>query len=100
MLLSYPLIDHMIDAIDLLPGALPPRGHLYSLSAPETKAMNEYIQDALSTGFIRPSSSPVSAGFFFVPYNLCTHKGGKRMENSLQYPNWPLGISSHAFWFS
>ncbi len=27
-------------AIELLSGTLPPRGHLYSLSAPETKAMN------------------------------------------------------------
>ncbi len=52
-------------AIELLSGTLPPRGHLYSLSAPETKAMNEYIQEALRTGFIRPSTSPASAGFFF-----------------------------------
>ncbi len=50
-------------AIDLLPGTLPPRGHLYSLSAPETKAMNEDIQEALRTGFIRPSTSPASAAF-------------------------------------
>ena len=28
--------------------------------------MDDYIKDALSTGFIRPSTSPAGAGFFFV----------------------------------
>lgn len=28
--------------------------------------MESYIQEALSLGHIRPSSSPVGAGFFFV----------------------------------
>ena len=28
--------------------------------------MNDYIKDALSTGFIRPATSPAGAGFFFV----------------------------------
>ena len=53
-------------AIDLLPGTSPPRGRLYSLSAPESAAMEEYIKGALATGFIRPSTSPAGAGFFFV----------------------------------
>ncbi|KAK3517551.1 hypothetical protein QTP70_012622 [Hemibagrus guttatus] len=53
-------------AINLLPGAAPPRGRLFSLSPPEQKAMDEYIQEALSLGFIRPSTLPASAGFFFV----------------------------------
>ena len=53
-------------AIDLQPGATPPRGALFSLSIPESKAMREYIQEALSNGFIRPSTSPAGAGFFFV----------------------------------
>lgn len=53
-------------AIDLLPGAFLPRGRLYSLSAPETQAMKEYIQSSLQAGIIRPSSSPAGAGFFFV----------------------------------
>ncbi|KAI4900897.1 hypothetical protein NFI96_007222 [Prochilodus magdalenae] len=53
-------------AINLLPGTSPPRGHLFSLSAPEKKAMEEYIQEALALGFIRPSTSPAGAGFFFV----------------------------------
>ncbi|CAL9698545.1 unnamed protein product [Knipowitschia caucasica] len=53
-------------AIDLLPGTSPPKGRLYSLSAPERQAMDEYISSALKAGIIRPSSSPAGAGFFFV----------------------------------
>ncbi|KAM9442925.1 calpain-2 catalytic subunit-like [Salvelinus alpinus] len=53
-------------AIDLLRGTTPPRGWLYSLSGPETKAMEEYIEDSLAAGSIRPSESPADAGFFFV----------------------------------
>lgn len=53
-------------AIDLLPGTSPPRGRLYSLSRPETEAMNKYVQESLAAGIIRPSSSPAGAGFFFV----------------------------------
>ncbi|KAI4905114.1 hypothetical protein NFI96_020918 [Prochilodus magdalenae] len=48
-------------AINLLPGTTPPRGRLFSLSAPEKAAMEE-----LANGFIQPSTSPVGAGFFFV----------------------------------
>ncbi|KAK3548858.1 hypothetical protein QTP70_021280, partial [Hemibagrus guttatus] len=36
-------------AIDLLPNAAPPRGWVYPLSLPETKAMEEYIEEALAT---------------------------------------------------
>uniref|UniRef100_A0A3B3HWK5 ribonuclease H n=1 Tax=Oryzias latipes TaxID=8090 RepID=A0A3B3HWK5_ORYLA len=53
-------------AINLLPGAPLPKGRLFNLSGPEKTAMEEYIQEALSLGHIRPSSSPVGAGFFFV----------------------------------
>lgn len=51
-------------AIDLLPGTSPPRGRLYSLSAPEMEAMNKYIESSLAAGIIRPSSSPAGAGVF------------------------------------
>ncbi|KAI2663508.1 Transposon Tf2-9 polyprotein [Labeo rohita] len=53
-------------AIDLLPDFTPPRGRIYPLSHPESEAMNSYIQEELAKGFIRPSTSPFSAGFFFV----------------------------------
>ncbi|CAJ1074290.1 hypothetical protein L3Q82_007477 [Xyrichtys novacula] len=53
-------------AIDLLPGAPLPSSRLYNLSRPEREAMEEYIQDSLTSGLIRPSSSPLAAGFLFV----------------------------------
>uniref|UniRef100_A0A3B3CRR4 Gypsy retrotransposon integrase-like protein 1 n=1 Tax=Oryzias melastigma TaxID=30732 RepID=A0A3B3CRR4_ORYME len=52
--------------INLLPGAPLPKGRLFNLSGPERIAMEQYIQEALALGHIRPSSSPVGAGFFFV----------------------------------
>uniref|UniRef100_A0A674NAP1 CCHC-type domain-containing protein n=1 Tax=Takifugu rubripes TaxID=31033 RepID=A0A674NAP1_TAKRU len=51
--------------IDLLPGAPYPTGRLYNLSIPE-KVMRNYITESLASGIIRPSSSPLAAGFFFV----------------------------------
>ncbi|KAK3519979.1 hypothetical protein QTP70_009632 [Hemibagrus guttatus] len=53
-------------AIDLLPNASPPKGRIYPLSLPESKAMEEYIETSLAAGHIRPSTSPAAAGFFFV----------------------------------
>lgn len=53
-------------AIDLIPGSMPPKGHIFPLSQPEFEAMKSYIEEELAKGFIRPSTSPASAGFFFV----------------------------------
>ncbi|KAK3564093.1 hypothetical protein QTP86_007548 [Hemibagrus guttatus] len=53
-------------AIDLLPNTSPPKGRIYPLSLPESKAMEEYIESSLAAGHIRPSTSPAAAGFFFV----------------------------------
>ncbi|KAI2647757.1 Retrotransposon-derived protein PEG10 [Labeo rohita] len=53
-------------AIDLLPGSHPPKGRVFPLSQPESAAMKAYIDEELKKGFIRPSTSPMSAGFFFV----------------------------------
>lgn len=52
-------------AIDILPGTLSPRGHLYSLTLPKMKDINKYIEGLLAAGIIRPSSSTAGAGFFF-----------------------------------
>ena len=41
--------------IELIPGALIPRGILYSISGPEREAMTEYIESSLKAGLIRPS---------------------------------------------
>ncbi|XP_036436877.1 uncharacterized protein LOC118815050 [Colossoma macropomum] len=53
-------------AKSLLPGTSPPQGQLFYLSAPECKAMEDYIQASLAQGIIQPLTSPVGAGFFFV----------------------------------
>ncbi|KAL0188510.1 hypothetical protein M9458_015609, partial [Cirrhinus mrigala] len=53
-------------AIDLIPGAVPPKGRIFPLSQPKSEAMHKYIQEELAKGFITPSTSPASAGFFFV----------------------------------
>ncbi|KAF7657497.1 hypothetical protein LDENG_00026390 [Lucifuga dentata] len=87
-------------AIDLLPGTTPPRGRLYSLSGPETLAMEKYIQEALAAGTIRPSSSPSGAGFFFVEkkdksLRPCIDYRGL---NNITVKNWyPLPLLSSAF---
>ncbi|XP_075473251.1 uncharacterized protein LOC142504012 [Ascaphus truei] len=39
---------------------------IYSLSVPELKVLNDYLQENLSKGFIRPSTSPAGAALFFV----------------------------------
>ncbi len=53
-------------SIELIPGSTPPKGRIFPLSQPEAEAMKKYIEKELAKGFIRPSTSPASAGFFFV----------------------------------
>ncbi len=53
-------------AIELLPNTSPPRSKVYPLTIPETQAMEKYIEEALESGFIHPSTSPAASGFFFV----------------------------------
>ena len=48
--------------MDLLAGS----ARIYPLLVAETKAMEEYMHEALQQGFIHTSTSPASAGFFFV----------------------------------
>lgn len=53
-------------AIDFLPGATLPKSRMYSLARHKCEAIEHYILDALSAGLIRPCTSPMRAGFFFV----------------------------------
>ncbi|KAK3535400.1 hypothetical protein QTP70_012829 [Hemibagrus guttatus] len=79
-------------AIDLLPNAMPPKSKSYPLSRPETQAMEDYIEEALSSGFIRPSTSPAAAGFFFVEKKdgglcLCIdYRGLNNVSVKFRYP--------------
>lgn len=52
--------------IDLFTDSTPPQGQIYPLSFPEQWAVEEYLQEALQQGYIYHSTSPASAGFFFV----------------------------------
>ena len=87
-------------AIDLLPGAPLPKSRLYNLSGPEKESMKNYITESLASGIIRPSSSPVAAGSFFV-----TKKDGSlrpcidyRHLNDITVKNrYPLPLISSTF---
>ncbi|KAL0173510.1 hypothetical protein M9458_029478, partial [Cirrhinus mrigala] len=52
-------------ALELLPGAQLSKGRVYPLSIPERQAM-VYIEEALSQGFIQPSTLLVTSSFFFM----------------------------------
>lgn len=56
-------VDH---EINLNPGTAPPFGPLYALSPKELHAQKEWIDDMLTKGFIRPSSSPAASTMLFV----------------------------------
>ncbi|KAH0607133.1 uncharacterized protein H6S33_003121 [Morchella sextelata] len=53
--------------IKLLPGTAPPFGPLYPCSAPELKALREYLDKELSSGKISRSNSPAAAPILFIP---------------------------------
>lgn len=53
-------------SIPLEEGKSPPFGPLYSLSQVELKALSEWLEENLSKGFIRASTSPCGAPILFV----------------------------------
>ena len=56
--------DH---AIELKPGFEPMRGAIYRQGPVHDKALKDFLNENLEKGFIRPSTSPQAASFFFVP---------------------------------
>lgn len=50
--------------IDFLPGVTPPQSWIYPLS--ETRAMEEYVANALQQGLISQSTLLASTGFLFI----------------------------------
>ena len=62
-LLPRPLYDHNMP---LRPDFTPPFGPLYSCSREELLALKQWLEENLSTGFIRASSSPAAAPILFV----------------------------------
>lgn len=87
-------------AIDILPGAPLPSSRLFNLSRPERETMEQYINDSLAAGIIRPSSSPLGAGFFFVDKKDKTLRPcvDYRGLNDITVKNkYPLPLLSSAF---
>ncbi|KAK3556251.1 hypothetical protein QTP70_007147 [Hemibagrus guttatus] len=101
-------------AIDLLPNASLPRGRVYPLSLPESKAMEDYIETALAAGHIRPSTSPAVAALeqlrgvrIFTKldlrsaYNLVRIKKGDEWKTAFhtthrhyEYQEMPFGLTN------
>ena len=52
--------------INLMPGAKPPMGPIYSLSAGEREELSEYLDKNLAQGFIRRSESPCGSPITFA----------------------------------
>src|SRR6202023_1342438 len=55
--------DH---AIDLKPDFIPKDCKIYPMSPIEQEKLNEFLEENLRKGYIRPSKSPMASAFFFV----------------------------------
>lgn len=87
-------------SIDLLSGASLPSSLLYNLSAPERRSMEKYINESLASGIIRPSSSPLGAGFFFVKKKdgtLCPCIDYRGLNSITIRNKYPLPLMHSAF---
>jgi hypothetical protein len=78
--------------INLLPGTAPPFGPLYPCSAPELKALREYLDKELSLGKISRSNSPAAAPILFIPkkdgtWRICVdYRGLNKVTVKDKYP--------------
>ncbi|GBG60261.1 hypothetical protein CBR_g4214 [Chara braunii] len=53
--------------IELLPGAVPPKGRFYRMSPAELEELRKQLETLTSKGWIRPSTSEFGAPVLFVP---------------------------------
>ncbi|GBG89289.1 hypothetical protein CBR_g48998 [Chara braunii] len=53
--------------IELLPGAVPPKGRIYRMSPAELEELRKQLETLTSKGWIRPSTSEFGAPVLFVP---------------------------------
>ncbi len=78
--------------INIEEGTSPPLGPIYSLSESELKALHEFIDDNLHSGFIMPSRSPHGAPVLFVKkktseLRLCVNfRGLNKISKKDHYP--------------
>ncbi|KAI5115318.1 hypothetical protein M0805_005320 [Coniferiporia weirii] len=71
----FPITRPYDHAIDLKPDFIPWDCKLYPLSPKEQLALDQFLEDNLHKGYIRPSKSPMASPFFFVgkkDNELCT----------------------------
>ena len=85
---------HLYDLkINLEEGAQPLVSPIYSLSASEQKALKEFIEENLNTGFIRPTSSPHGVLVLFVKKkdsSLCLCVDFRRLNRISKKDRYPL----------
>ncbi|KAL0188441.1 hypothetical protein M9458_015540, partial [Cirrhinus mrigala] len=82
-------------AIELLPGAQLLKGRIYPLSIPQRQAMEEYIPEALSQGFIQPSTSPAASSFLFVGKKnggVCPCTDYRQLNSQIIQQPYPLPL--------
>jgi len=63
---QFPKVHPWDHAIDLKPDAKPYAGKAYSLDNHQKEVLRTFISKNLDKGYIRPSTSPWAAPFFFV----------------------------------
>ena len=81
---SLPFIAFVNSHIIVSP---PKKGRLIPLSVDEQKEVEAFLDDQLSKGYIRPSSSQQTSPVFFVPKK----DGKKRMVQDYRYLNeWTI----------
>ena len=78
--------------IELVENPVFPKSRVYPITQEEELAMDTYTQEALDQGFIRPSTSPVAPGFFFVKKkdgglrSCIDYQGLNQITKSYPYP--------------
>ena len=74
-------------------------GRLYNLLIPEKETMCNYISESLASGIIRPSSSPVAAGFFVAKKDgsLRPCIDYRQLNNITVKNKYPLPLLSSTF---
>jgi hypothetical protein len=81
--------DH---AIELKPEFSPKRGKVYPLNATEQQAQDEFLEENLKKGYIRPSKSPMASPFFFV-----AKKDSKKLRPCQDYRALNEGTIKNAY---
>lgn len=79
-------------ALELQEGTEPPHLPIYNMSERELKVLREYLDSAMSKGWIQPSSSPAGAPVLFAPkadgsLRLCVdYRGLNAITKKNRYP--------------